>query len=107
MIFYWAFSESKHKFNYFVSLKNQLLDVKPDIEFLLFGIVSSQKGSKICFFLNHIANLHLERVEDLKLPDYNINSTTSFSKFTYPDEENHLHFSVMANKEFGLCLFND
>ncbi len=88
-------------------LKKQQLDVEPDLEFLLFGLVSSQKASKVCFFLNQIANLNLERVEDFKLPDYNPASKTSFSKFAFSDEENHLLFSVLANKEFGLCLFSD
>lgn len=88
-------------------MKKQQLEVEPDLDFLLLGMVSSQKASKIGFYLNQMARLNLERVPDYKLPDYNPQANTSFSKFTFCDEENHLDYSLLANKEFGLCLINE
>lgn len=95
------------QFLFLCSLKKQQLEVESDLDFLLLGMVSSQKASKIGFYLNQSANLNLERVADFKLPDYNPQANTSFSKFAWYDEENHLNYSLLANKEFGLCLFND
>jgi hypothetical protein len=88
-------------------VKKLQLEVEEDLSFLLFGLVSNHKASKLLFFLNQVESLNFERVADLDLPDYNPKSEISFSKFAYFDEENHLDFYLLANKEFGLCLFND
>ncbi|MDP3928298.1 MAG: IPExxxVDY family protein [Bacteroidota bacterium] len=88
-------------------MKKLQLEVEEDLSFLLFGLVSNHKASKLLFFLNQVESLNFERVADLDLPDYNPKSEISFSKFAYFDEENHLDFYLLANKEFGLCLFND
>ena len=88
-------------------MKKLQLEVEEDLSFLLFGLVSNHKASKLLFFLNQLESLNFERVADLDLPDYNPNSEISFSKFAFHDEENHLDFYVLSNKEFGLCLFND
>ena len=87
-------------------MKKQQLEVEPDLDFLLLGLVSSHKASKVAFLINQMAHLNLERVIDFILPDYNPKVHTSFSKFTWFDEENHLDYSLLANKEFGICLFN-
>ncbi len=104
---YWVFSVFSYKKPYFVCLKKLQLEVEEDLAFLLFGLVSSHKVSKLVFFLNQIGNLDFRRSADLLLPDFNPKSETSFSKFDFIDEENHLDFYLLANKEFGLCLFND
>ena len=88
-------------------MKKLQLEVEEDLSFLLFGLVSNHKASKLLFFLNQIESMNFERVADLDLPDYNPNSEISFSKFAHFDEENHLDFYLLANKEFGLCLFNE
>jgi hypothetical protein len=88
-------------------VKKLQLEVEEDLSFLLFGLVSNHKASKLLFFLNQVDSLNFERVADLDLPDYNPKSEICFSKFAYFDEENHLDFYLLANKEFGLCLFND
>ncbi|MBC7382797.1 MAG: IPExxxVDY family protein [Bacteroidia bacterium] len=88
-------------------MKKQQLEVEPDLDFLLLGLVSSQKASKIGFYLNQAASLNLERMSDFMLPDYNPQANTSFSRFSFSDEENHLDYSLLANKEFGLCLINE
>ncbi|MDZ4667140.1 MAG: IPExxxVDY family protein [bacterium] len=80
------------------------LEVEEDLSFLLFGLVSSHKASQMVFCLNQIAPFDFFRVADLQMPDYNPNAATSFSKFSFFDEENHLDFHLLANKEFGLCL---
>lgn len=46
-------------------------------------------------------------MSDFMLPDYNPQANTSFSRFSFSDEENHLDYSLLANKEFGLCLINE
>jgi hypothetical protein len=86
-------------------VKKLQLEVEADLSFLLFGLVSNHKASKLLFHLNQLESLNFERVADLDLPDYNPNSEISFSKFAFHDEENHLDFYLVTNKEFGLCLF--
>lgn len=88
-------------------MKKLQLEVEEDLSFLLFGLVSNHKASKLLFILNQLESLNFERVADLDLPDYNPNSEISFSKFAFHDEENHLDFYVLSNKELGLCLFTD
>lgn len=94
------------KFYYFVGLKKFELEVKADVDFLLFGLVSDFKPSKLSHFLGHIS-LEFERINDLELPDFNPNSEISFSRFACMDEENHLDFYLIANKEFGYWLFKE
>lgn len=103
-LIFWAIS---FKNAYFVCLKKLQLEVEEDLAFLLFGLVSSHKVSKLVFFLNQIGNLDFKRCQDLLLPDFNPKSETSFSKYDFIDEENHLDFYLLANKEFGLCLFKN
>lgn len=74
---------------------------------MLFGLVSTQKASKTAFLLNSLPGMDFERTEDLKLPDFNPKSEISFSRFFFQDEENHLDFSLLANKEHGMMLFPD
>ncbi len=88
-------------------LKKLQLEVEEDVAFSLFGFVSGHKASKLCFFLNQVASFDFERVADLKLPDFNPKSETSFSKFAFHDEENHLDFYLIANKEMGVILFSE
>lgn len=88
-----------------MGLKKLQLEVEEDLSFHLFGLVSAHKASKLVFFLNQIVGLDFERVADLRLPDFNPKSEIGFSRFTFQDEENHLDFSLLANKEFGLRLF--
>lgn len=83
------------------------MEVEEDVSLLLFGLVSNLKASKLLFFLNQVDSLNFERVPDLELPDYNPKADISFSKFAFFDEENHLNYYLLANKEFGLFLFND
>ncbi|OYU94639.1 MAG: hypothetical protein CFE21_15285 [Bacteroidetes bacterium B1(2017)] len=90
-----------------MSLKKLQLEVEEDLAFLLFGLVSGHKASKLVFFLNFVPPFNFERVPDLKLPDFNPKSETSFSKFAFQDEENHLDFYLLANKEFGLTLVSE
>jgi hypothetical protein len=90
-----------------VNLKKLVLEVKEDLDFLLLGLVSQFKASKLAYFLNQIDPLSLERIEDLQLPDFNPKADISFSRFSFTDEENHLDFILVANKEHGNCFFNE
>ncbi len=90
-----------------MGLKKLQLEVEEDTDFLLFGLVSGYKASKLAFFLNQLPVLDFNRAPDLLLPDFNPKADISFSKFSFHDEENHLDFSLVANKEFGLILIND
>lgn len=90
-----------------MGLKKLQLDVEEDLDFLLFGLVSQLKASRLAFFLNQQLLFKFSRDEDLRLPDFNPKADISFSRFLHRDEENHLDFSMVANKEFGNCLFTD
>jgi hypothetical protein len=94
------------KFYYFVGLKKFQLEVEEEDDFLLFGLVSDFKPSKISHFLGKIS-LPFERIQDLLLPDFNPKAEISFSRFACLDEENHLDFSLLTNREFGYWLFKE
>jgi hypothetical protein len=87
-------------------LKKFQLEVEEDDEFLLFGVVSDFKPSKIAHFLNQVS-LDFVRINDLMLPDFNPKAEICFSRFACYDEENHLDFSLIANREFGYWLFKE
>jgi hypothetical protein len=87
-------------------LKKFQLEVEEEDEFLLFGLVSDFKPSKISHFLGQVS-LEFERIQDLLLPDFNPKAEISFSRFACRDEENHLDFSLVANREFGYWLFKE
>jgi hypothetical protein len=90
-----------------VILKKLVLEVKEDFDFLLLGMVTQFKASKLAYFLNQIDPLSFECVEDLQLPDFNPKADISFSRFIFIDEENHLDYLLVANKEHGNYFFNE
>ncbi len=94
------------KYPYFVGLKKFQLEVEESDDFLLFGLVSDFKPSKISHFLGSIS-LNFERIQDLMLPDFNPKAEISFSRFVCLDEENHLDYSLITNREFGYWLFKE
>ncbi|GAB1449221.1 hypothetical protein MASR2M44_22460 [Bacteroidota bacterium] len=85
-------------------MKKLQLEVDGDINFLLIGIVTSQNISRLGFLLNRHSDLNLSREEDLNLSDFNPDHQSSFSKLDYWDEENHLDFSLIANRDSGEYL---
>ena len=88
-------------------MKQQQLDFEADVDFLLIGIVTNQTISRLGWLINQKSGLDFSRIEDLELPDFNPAAHSGFSKLDYFDEENHLHFSLIANKEFGEILSPD
>jgi hypothetical protein len=85
-------------------LKKQQLEFDADVDFLLIGLVTNQTISRLGWLINQNSGLDFSRIEDLELPDFNPAANSGFSKLDYFDEENHLHFSLIANKEFGEIL---
>lgn len=75
--------------------------------FLLFGLVSGHKATRVAHVLNEQLAMNLERVPDLLLPDYNPQAEIGFSRFSWLDEENHLDYYLLTNKEVGLMLMPD
>ncbi len=88
-------------------MKQQQLDFEADVDFLLIGIVTNQTISRLGWLINQKSGLDFSRIEDLELPDFNPAANSGFSKLDYFDEENHLDFSLIANKEFGEILSPD
>lgn len=85
-------------------MKKQQLEFDADVDFLLIGLVTNQTISRLGWLINQNSGLDFSRIEDLELPDFNPAANSGFSKLDYFDEENHLHFSLIANKEFGEIL---
>lgn len=80
------------------------MDVEGDLDFLLIGIITSQNISRLGFLLNRSTDINLAREEDLHLRDFNPSHQTTFSKLDYRDEENHLDFSLISNRDSGEIL---
>lgn len=88
-------------------MKKQQLEFDANVDFLLIGIVTNQTISRLGWLINQNTGLDFSRIEDLELPDFNPAAQSGFSKLDFTDEENHLLFSLIANKEFGEILSND
>jgi hypothetical protein len=79
-------------------LKKLSLEVEPDIDFLLVGMVIDERISRLAWLLNTHCEANFFRTENLELPDFNPVAETEFARMEYEDEVNHLQFTLLANK---------
>ncbi len=79
-------------------VKKLSLEVEPDIDFLLLGMVSDERFSRLAWLMNKHCDANFFRTENLELPDFNPVAETEFARMEYEDEVNHLQFTLLANK---------
>lgn len=78
-------------------IKKFELEVEYQYDFLLYGIVSIEKSHRLVWYINHIYPYQFLRMDDYGL-DLN-GKSLSFSRYLFTDEENHLTYCLLANKD--------
>jgi len=86
----------------------RILHVDYDFEFLLIGICTHAKDYRLCWEINKILDIKLERVNDIMLnphtKDFGVEGDTSYgvlsaySLYLCEDEESNNCFHVISNK---------
>lgn len=73
-----------------------LLNIKEEYDFHLIGISCHAKDYRLCWEINNLLTIDLERTEDL---DLNIkNSIGNYSFYEFIDEENYIEYYLIANR---------
>lgn len=83
-------------------IKKFELDIEFEYDFLLFGILSSEKAYRLAWYINHQHPYNFERTEDYAITLGTKNC--SFTRFDFTYEENHTLYTLMANKDEGSFL---
>ena len=79
-------------------MKKVFLDIGFDYDFLLLGIVSQEKAHRLVWYINK--ELSFQFAHDGELIMYEEEQPASaFTKYTFTDEINHLHFFIIENKD--------
>ncbi len=78
--------------------KKVSLDIEQEAEISLFGIVCDKKISKLAWLINNTGFYDFEKIEDLDLTGYNPADINSYMRMQSVDEENHLTYILVENK---------
>ena len=92
----------------------RILHIDYDYDFLLIGICSHAKDYRLCWEINRILGIKLERVDDMTLnPDTRVRAGTSpgelsaYSLYFCEDEESNNCFHVISNKSSNETLITE
>jgi hypothetical protein len=80
-----------------LAIKKIELEVEYEYDFMLFGIVSVEKPYRLAWFINQIYPLQFSRITDYELIINDKNM--SFARYLFKDEESHLNYCLLANKD--------
>lgn len=100
---------TRPKFRYFASniitIKKFDLDIEFEYDFLLYGIVSQEKAHRLAWFINRTNLFNFVRVQDYEL---NLGGKDcGFTQFQFHEEENHLYYTLLANRDEQSLLLPD
>ncbi|MFA8301251.1 MAG: IPExxxVDY family protein [Hyphomicrobiales bacterium] len=76
-------------------------------EYQLIGISSSLKEYRLAYFINRALGLDLRRLKDLRTTGKANDEVTPFSLFSYPEENNHITYYLLSNKNTRSNLIPD
>ncbi|MCX6187586.1 MAG: IPExxxVDY family protein [Bacteroidetes bacterium] len=79
-------------------MKKLNLDNKQEREISLFGIVCDNKISKLAWLINNTGFYGFGKIEDLDLSGYNPADINSYMRMQSVDDENHLTYILVENK---------
>lgn len=79
------------------NIKRLELSVNYSFDFPLFGIVANEMPHRLVWFLNQLGHLNFYRDHDYEL--HFDEQLLSFPCFSFIDEENHLNFTLIGNKD--------
>lgn len=91
----------------------RILNVDYDYDFLLIGICTHAKDYRLCWEINRILGIRLERVDDmtLNLPAGQAGTSSgelsAYSLYFCEDEENNNCFHIISNKSSNEMLISE
>lgn len=74
------------------------LDIEYDYEFILIGISCHARDYRLCWALNKEIGFDFVKDDDIELRTKKNQTITSFSKFSYYDEDQRLKYILISNK---------
>ncbi len=86
------------------STKKLVLEIEPDYDFRLIGIVCPLPGYKLGWLFNQSLNFDLNRDEDIEVHLPRKKETACFEFYQFEDNEQRLEYYVLANKSLGHYL---
>jgi hypothetical protein len=81
------------------------LDIEYEYDFLLFGIVSTEKPYRLAWQINQVYPYDFERINDYQL-ELN-DKPCSFFTYRFTHEENHTAYFILSNKDDNQLLLPD
>jgi len=81
------------------------LELTPDFDFILIGIVSFDQDYKLCWELNRELEMDFEKTEDHVLLHKKSGLSQDFSCFSFDDSKSYLSYKILKNRsENGYLL---
>lgn len=76
------------------------LSIEEDYSFDLFGICCHQNDYRLCWAINETLDLKLAKCDEpYKINGKKVGMTSKHSCYEWFDEENHLHYFLLKNKD--------
>lgn len=88
-------------------MKKYTLDIDDEEETLFFGLLSTEKVSRLAWLINRALEINLNRVNSIEWYNESEKEYFYFVKFIYVDELNHLTFTLFANYDESKILFTE
>ena len=84
----------------------RILHIDYDYDFLLIGICTHAKNYRLCWEINKILGIKLERGDDMTIKTSN-GESSAYSLYFCEDEENNNYFHVISNKSQNKTLITE
>ena len=84
--------------------KSLKLNIKPDFEFILIGIVTSEPIYRISWLINEMLSVQLKETQSIKVYNNQRQIVQEFSKYSFcNDDETYFHF-LQNKSEQGILI---
>jgi len=81
------------------------LDINPEYEFILIGIVSFDKDYRLCWSVNKELGLKLVKTDNLEIANDKYPEPQKFSVYNYYNEDSMIDYNFISNKcEYGFLI---
>ena len=74
------------------------LDIEYDYEFILIGISCHSRDYKLCWAINKQQGFNFIKEAEIELSTKKNQTATSFSRFSFVDEDKRLNYILISNK---------
>lgn len=77
------------------------LEEEHDFDFIVFAINSTAPDYKICFGINSVLNLEMQKEIPFEIQNKNQKEVLQFSMFQYYSEDTFFNYELISNKSFN------